>query len=86
MFNQPSGPMVVLVQALLFVMALLAGRWVLKQPLQRLLIALAELQRRIGPGTAPITSLLRSLWPQSPKPWPSSCNAVAWMALAVARG
>ena len=27
-FNQPSGPMVVLVQALLFVMALLAGRWV----------------------------------------------------------
>ncbi len=27
-FNQPSGPMVVLVQALLFVVALLAGRWV----------------------------------------------------------
>ena len=27
-FNQPSGPMVVLVQALLFVLALLAGRWV----------------------------------------------------------
>ena len=74
-FNQPSGPMVVLVQALLFASA--AGRrWLLKQPAA----SVDRARRAPAPGwrraSLPSHHCSARCGPE-PKPWPSSCNAVA---------